>query len=107
MDQPKYLQLDRASRASWGRDVGLALEELIAFRADQANYQCAGLLRAGKKDEAMSVAGAALAYETLLSDIGRPDAEPPPPEEPFRDPAFRYNPELAPPEEGKDNAGTE
>ena len=91
MERPKFLDYDQSTRGTWSENqVTKAFIELLAYRADSAAYQCAHLLRQGKHELAMSVAGKAEAFEELISDISKqePPLEEPEPE--FLDPVYRF-----------------
>lgn len=98
--QLKIHMIDPAIRRSTSDELGLV--EYLAFSADQANYRCADLLRRGRKDEAIAVAGEAAAYEQMIAIVAPPDAPQEERDEVFVDPGYRFRPELAPQEETAD-----
>lgn len=97
MERPKFLDLDEKTRATWRSDpITGAMLEWIAWEADRCNYSASALLRKGQEKQATAIAGKAEAMEEILMIVHRKDPEPEPKDEPFMDPVFRFNPELAP-----------
>lgn len=105
---PAFLQIPSEELVTWrsSHPVSEMILEWMAWEADQSNYKCAALLRNGEKDKATAMAGEASAWEKAIALLTRKDPVKQEEEkETFIEPAYRFNPEMAPAEET--DAGTE